>query len=128
MNKLIKTKAEHSAAMERLSALMDADPALGSPESDELELLAHLIESYEAKAHPISLPDPIDAIRFRMEQANPWYSTTYVILAAYSFFCIVYILLFIWLDTDCQLYLMWYRLSSLFGRKKNRQGFHTLPT
>ena len=48
MNKLIKTKAEHNAAMERLSALMDADPALGSPESDELELLAHLIESYEA--------------------------------------------------------------------------------
>ena len=70
MNKLIKTKAEHNAAMERLSALMDADPALGSPESDELELLAHLIETYEAKAHPISLPDPIDAIRFRMEQAG----------------------------------------------------------
>lgn len=70
MNKLIKTKTEHSAAMKRLSALMDTDPALGSPESDELELLTHLIETYEAKAYPISLPDPIDAIRFRMKQAG----------------------------------------------------------
>jgi HTH-type transcriptional regulator/antitoxin HigA len=70
MNKLIKTEAEHADALERLSALMDAHPAEGSKEADELELLGHLIEQYEQKAFPRSLPDPIEAIQFRMEQAG----------------------------------------------------------
>lgn len=68
MNKLIKTEAEHAVAMERLDALMDIDPAPGTTEADELELLAHLIEQYESEAYPAELPDPIEAIRFRMEQ------------------------------------------------------------
>ena len=68
MNKIIKTADEHAAAITRLSALMDADPAPGSAQADELELLAHLIEDYEKKHHDLGLPDPLTAITFRMEQ------------------------------------------------------------
>lgn len=66
--KLIKTKEEHTRAKERLSYLMDTDPAPNSPEEDELELLAFLIESYEKEHCDRELPDPIEAIKFRMEQ------------------------------------------------------------
>jgi HTH-type transcriptional regulator/antitoxin HigA len=66
--KVIKTKDEHEQALQRVMVLMDKDPVEGSSESDELELLALLIESYEAKHYPIDPPDPIEAIKFRMEQ------------------------------------------------------------
>ncbi|MBK1880325.1 ImmA/IrrE family metallo-endopeptidase [Pelagicoccus mobilis] len=66
--KLIKTKEEHAQAIERLSSLMDANPTSDSPEEDELELLAFLIESYEKDHFDRELPDPIEAIKFRMEQ------------------------------------------------------------
>lgn len=66
--KVIKTKKEHADAIERLSVLMDADPAPGSPKEDEMELLAVLIESYENDNFDQSLPDPIEAIKFRMDQ------------------------------------------------------------
>ena len=68
MNKIIKTAAEHAAAMTRLSALVGIDPAPGTAEADELELLAHLIGDYEKKHHNLGLPDPLTAITFRMEQ------------------------------------------------------------
>lgn len=66
--KVIKTPDEHSAALSRLDALMDSDPAEGSQAADELELLAMLIEQYEATAFPVDMPSPIDAILFRMDQ------------------------------------------------------------
>ncbi|MBW4054638.1 MAG: hypothetical protein HIU83_04420 [Proteobacteria bacterium] len=66
--KIIKTEAEYDTALERIDTLMDADP--GTPEGDELELLVTLVELYEKVAHPIDLPDPIEAIKFRMEQAG----------------------------------------------------------
>lgn len=66
--KVIKTEHEHAQAMTRLMSLMDADPASGSPEADELDVLAVLIEHYEQEHFPIDPPDPIEAIRFRMEQ------------------------------------------------------------
>ncbi len=66
--KIIKTPEEHEAALERLMALMEADPQEGSREADELEVLAMLIEHYEQRQFPIDLPDPVSAIRFRMEQ------------------------------------------------------------
>lgn len=66
--KIIKTPEEHEAALERLMAMMDADPQEGSREADELEVLAMLIEQYEQHQFPIDLPDPVTAIRFRMEQ------------------------------------------------------------
>jgi len=64
--KVIKTKADCDAALARIDEIFDAKPH--TPEGDELELLSTLVELYEDKAFPISLPDPLTAIRFRMEQ------------------------------------------------------------
>jgi len=64
--KLIKTKKEYQQAMERLEMLFDAKK--GTEEGDELEILSILIEKYENEHFPIDLPDPIEAIKFRMEQ------------------------------------------------------------
>jgi len=66
--KVIKTTAEHERALARIEELYTAKP--GTPKGDELELLILLVETYEAKEFPIDLPDPIEAIRFRMQQAN----------------------------------------------------------
>ena len=66
--KPVKTEADYEAALERIDALMDA--AAGTPEADELEVLAALVELYEENHYPIGFPDPLSAIRFRMEQAN----------------------------------------------------------
>jgi HTH-type transcriptional regulator/antitoxin HigA len=62
----IKTKADHRAAVARIEALMSALP--DTPEGDELEVLATLVDAYEAKHHGIDAPDPVSAIQFRMEQ------------------------------------------------------------
>jgi HTH-type transcriptional regulator / antitoxin HigA len=64
--KLIKNQREYRATLRRIEQIMDAQP--GSAEGDELELLAALIEIYEEKHAPVPPPDPIEAIRFRMEQ------------------------------------------------------------
>ena len=66
--KVIKTTEEHDQALARIEELFSAKP--GTPEGDELELLVLLVETYEAEKFPIELPDPIEAIRFRMEQMN----------------------------------------------------------
>lgn len=66
--KLIKTEADHAAALARIEAIFDAHP--GTPEGDELELLVHLVEEYEAAQHAIEPPDPIEALKFRMEQGG----------------------------------------------------------
>lgn len=64
--KPIKTKKDYQAAMNRLETIFDAQ--LGTPEGDELEVLGILIDKYEQKHYPIPYPDPIEAIKFRMEQ------------------------------------------------------------
>ena len=64
--RLIRTEADYEAAIARVADLMDAEA--GTPAGDELEHLAMVIEAYEEQHHPIELPDPISAIRFRMEQ------------------------------------------------------------
>jgi len=64
----IKHEADYQAALERISVLMDADS--DTPTGDELDILATLVESYETKHHWVNTPDPIEAIRFRMEQYN----------------------------------------------------------
>jgi HTH-type transcriptional regulator/antitoxin HigA len=64
--KLIKTQKEYREALKRIEKLMDAKPR--TPQGDELELLAALVDIYERQNEPIPPPDPIDAIRFRMEQ------------------------------------------------------------
>lgn len=62
----IHTENDYNAALKRVESLMDAAP--GSREFDELEILSALIENYEAKHYNIDAPDPIEAIKFRMEQ------------------------------------------------------------
>ncbi len=64
--KVIKTESEYNLALERLEVIFDAE--VNTPEGDELELLSLLIESYENIHYPIELPDPIEAIKFRMDQ------------------------------------------------------------
>jgi HTH-type transcriptional regulator/antitoxin HigA len=64
--KPIKTKKEYQKAMERLEMLFNAKK--GTEEGDELEVLSILIEKYEDEYFPIELPDPIEAIKFRMDQ------------------------------------------------------------
>ena len=63
---LIKTENDYNQALERLEVLFDAKK--GTQEGDELELLGILIDQYENEKFPIDLPDPIEAIKFRMEQ------------------------------------------------------------
>lgn len=64
----IKTEADYDAALARIDILMDAE--LDSPEGDELDVLVTLVHAYEEKYYPIDLPDPIEAILFRMEQTG----------------------------------------------------------
>jgi HTH-type transcriptional regulator/antitoxin HigA len=66
--KIIRNEADYEAALGRIEALMENDPEPTSPEGEELELLCMLVERYEEKEFPMDLPDPISAIRFRMEQ------------------------------------------------------------
>lgn len=66
--KVIKSDQEHEAAVARLSELMDAEPLEGSAEENELEVLTVLIEHYEREHFPMDKPDPIEAIKFRMDQ------------------------------------------------------------
>ena len=64
--KPIKTKKDYQQAMERLEVIFDAKK--GTAHGDELEILGILLDQYENNHFPIDLPDPIEAIKFRMEQ------------------------------------------------------------
>ena len=64
--KPIKTKKDYQNALERLELIFDSKK--GSNNGDELEILGILIEKYEDEHFPIGFPDPIEAIKFRMEQ------------------------------------------------------------
>jgi HTH-type transcriptional regulator/antitoxin HigA len=64
--RVIKTEAQYQEALKRLDEIFDSKK--GSENADELELLSFLIEKYENETSPIDLPDPIEAIKFRMEQ------------------------------------------------------------
>jgi HTH-type transcriptional regulator/antitoxin HigA len=62
----IRNQRDHAKALQEVERLWGARSR--TPEADKLEILVTLIDAYEAKRHPIDPPDPIDAIRFRMEQ------------------------------------------------------------
>jgi HTH-type transcriptional regulator/antitoxin HigA len=64
--KVIKTERDYQNALKRLELIFDAKK--GSKDGDELELLSLLIDNYEKEKYLIDLPDPIEAIKFRMEQ------------------------------------------------------------
>ena len=64
--KPIRTKTDHRAALKEIEMLMSA--RAGSPEGERLDVLVTLIEAYEKKHYHFDLPDPVEAIKFRMEQ------------------------------------------------------------
>ena len=64
--KVLKTKTDHEQALNRLDEIFDTKP--NTPKGDEFELLSLLIDNYEEEHHPIELPHPVEAIKFRMEQ------------------------------------------------------------
>jgi HTH-type transcriptional regulator / antitoxin HigA len=66
--KPIRTEADYERALRRVEELWDSPE--GSGESDELDILTTLIEAYEREHFPIDLPDPIEAIKFRLEQTG----------------------------------------------------------
>ncbi|OFZ83802.1 MAG: DNA-binding protein [Betaproteobacteria bacterium RBG_16_66_20] len=66
--KPIRTKADYRAALKEIEFLMAARP--GTPEGERLDVIATLVQAYEAKRFPMDLPDAVEAIRFRMEQSG----------------------------------------------------------
>jgi len=66
----IHTEEDYQEALKSASRFFENEPEIGTPESDEFDILLTLIESYESKNFPIGLPDPIEAIKFRLEQTG----------------------------------------------------------
>ena len=66
--KPIRTHADYLAALSEVSALIDLDPANETPAGERLEVIGTLVQAYEARHWPIGPPEPVEAIRFRMEQ------------------------------------------------------------
>jgi HTH-type transcriptional regulator/antitoxin HigA len=64
----IKNEGSYNAALAEIEGLMTA--TRDTPEGDRLDVLVTLVQAYEAKHHPIDPPDPIEAIKFRMDQAG----------------------------------------------------------
>jgi HTH-type transcriptional regulator/antitoxin HigA len=70
MNKVIRNEADYEETLSVLENLMDRDPVAGTPEFDQLDLLTLLIQDYESRQYQFVPPDPVEAIKFRMEQQN----------------------------------------------------------
>ncbi len=66
----IHTDADYQAVLREVSAYFENEPEPGSPDGNRFAVLVTLVEAYEAKHFPIDLPDPVEAIKFRMEQAG----------------------------------------------------------
>ncbi|MFK3793990.1 MULTISPECIES: helix-turn-helix domain-containing protein [Pseudomonas] len=66
----IHTDQDYRAALKSVSPLFDNEPQPGTPEGDYFDVMITLIEAYEARQFPIDLPNPIEAIKFRMEQSG----------------------------------------------------------
>ncbi|BAQ83047.1 helix-turn-helix domain-containing protein [Pseudomonas protegens] len=66
----IHTDQDYRAALQSVSPLFDNEPQPGTPEGDYFDVMITLIEAYEAKQFPLDLPNPIEAIKFRMEQSG----------------------------------------------------------
>lgn len=66
----IRSEADYEATLKEVSRLVDLDPAPGTTDGDRLDVLATLVRAYEARHYPVDLPDPIEAIKFRMEQSG----------------------------------------------------------
>lgn len=64
----IRTEEDYRAALRQVSLFFDNEPDPGTPDGDRFEVLLTLVEAYEARHFPLELPDPVEAIKFRMEQ------------------------------------------------------------
>jgi HTH-type transcriptional regulator / antitoxin HigA len=64
----IHTAADYKAALRMVSKLVDLDPAPSTPDGDRLDIMATLVAAYEARQFPVDSADPIEAIKFRMDQ------------------------------------------------------------
>ncbi len=72
--KVLKSEADYEEALERVELLVGLDPSEGTAEAEELELLSLLVEKYEDEHYPVASPDPVEAIKFRMEQQGLKYA------------------------------------------------------
>lgn len=68
--KAIRTDTDYREALNQISVLIDLDPDRNSSEGECLEIIGILVQAYEAEHYPIDPPDPIEAIRFRMDQSG----------------------------------------------------------
>jgi HTH-type transcriptional regulator / antitoxin HigA len=68
--RLLRSEADYEAAVDTIERYFGKEPKPGTPDADRFDLLALLIEDYEKKRWPIEPPDPVDAIRYRMETGN----------------------------------------------------------
>jgi len=66
----IHTEADYKATLKEISALMESDPDLGTLDGDRLDILTTLVRAFEAKHMHITAPDPVEAIKFRMDQSG----------------------------------------------------------
>jgi HTH-type transcriptional regulator/antitoxin HigA len=66
----IRTEDDYRATMREISVFFDNEPEPDTPEGDRFDILLTLAEAYEAKHFPVDLPDPVEAIKFRMEQGG----------------------------------------------------------
>ncbi|AMS16058.1 transcriptional regulator [Pseudomonas chlororaphis] len=66
----IHTDQDYRVALKQVSVLFDNEPEPGTEQGDYFDVMITLIEAYEAKHFPVDLPNPIDAIKFRMEQSG----------------------------------------------------------
>ncbi len=66
----LRNERDYNWALNEIAQYFERQPRRGTPEADRFDVLAALIESYEARHWRIAPPDPVDAIRFRMEQAG----------------------------------------------------------
>jgi HTH-type transcriptional regulator/antitoxin HigA len=66
----IHTDADYKSTLREISNLMESDPELGTPDGDRLDILVTLVQAYEARHVPMTAPDPVEAIKFRMDQSG----------------------------------------------------------
>ena len=64
----IRTKTDYKNTLKEVSKLVELDPPLGSNDGDRLDILVTMVQAYEARHFSLDIPDPVDAIKFRMEQ------------------------------------------------------------
>ena len=66
----VRTEIDYKATLKEIARLMEGDPDIGTPDGDRLDVLVTLVQAYEAKQYSIDPPDPIEAIKSRMDQAG----------------------------------------------------------